>query len=113
MIVRNILPMALTILFACLPDHSLADSIFSSETEALLTSYVDLAMACRHVPGMVISVVKGNQTWIRGFGHADKSTGRKVDERSLFGIGSLTKAFTSTLLAALLNGSRYISRRHC
>ncbi|KAK3599541.1 hypothetical protein CHS0354_006676 [Potamilus streckersoni] len=63
-------------------------------------------MKCNTVPGMTLAVVKGNETWIKGFGMADLDTDRRVNEGTLFVIGSLTKAFTSALLSVLLSNNK-------
>ena len=45
----------------------------------------------------------GDDIWTQGFGKEDFSTGKAVDEDSLFGVGSITKAFTATLLGILMS----------
>jgi CubicO group peptidase (beta-lactamase class C family) len=56
-----------------------------------------------HVPGMAVAVVKDDGVvFARGFGVADLEAGTKVDARTLFPIGSSTKAFTATLTAMLV-----------
>jgi hypothetical protein len=87
---------------ACLNWSSATQPVFTSESETHLNDYVDQVRSCRHIPGFTLSVVKANDTWAQGYGVADMTTGRTVDNQTLFGIGSLTKAFTSTLLAILL-----------
>lgn len=44
----------------------------------------------------------GDETWSRGFGTADFTNDVNVDNSTLFGIGSVTKSFTMTLLGILL-----------
>ncbi|XP_025085225.1 uncharacterized protein LOC112558780 [Pomacea canaliculata] len=63
-------------------------------------------MQCRKGVGLSLAVVKGNETWTRGFGMADKASGRPVTSSTLFYIASVTKAFTSTLLAMLIEDSQ-------
>ncbi|KAL3878901.1 hypothetical protein ACJMK2_031227 [Sinanodonta woodiana] len=70
-----------------------------------LDTYIKNTMKCNTVPGMTLAVVKGNETWVKGFGMADMDTDRLVNEETLFVIGSLTKAFTSALLAVLLSNN--------
>ncbi|KAK3599542.1 hypothetical protein CHS0354_006677 [Potamilus streckersoni] len=65
--------------------------------------FINVTMSCRQVPGLTLAVVSGNQSWIKGFGMADIDTGREVNEHTLFNIGSITKGFTATLIAALLS----------
>ncbi|WP_216901002.1 serine hydrolase [Nocardia alni] len=55
------------------------------------------------VPGMAVGVVQDGQVVLaRGFGLRDVAAGLPATERTLFAIGSTTKAFTATLLAALV-----------
>jgi CubicO group peptidase (beta-lactamase class C family) len=89
-------------LLACWNAYARAEPVFTSELETNLNEYIDQVRSCRHIPGFTLSVVKANDTWAQGYGVADMTTGRTVDNQTLFGIGSLTKAFTSTLLAILL-----------
>ena len=51
----------------------------------------------------IYNSISGNETWSRGFGMEDFSTNKMVDSDSRFGIGSVTKAFTATLLGMLLS----------
>jgi CubicO group peptidase (beta-lactamase class C family) len=67
-----------------------------------LPGFVDKLMAEWHVPGAAIGVVKdGKIICLRGFGYRDLENRLKADEKTLFCIGSCTKAFTA-LSAALL-----------
>lgn len=53
-----------------------------------------------HVPGLAVAVVVDDRVVLaRGLGLADVIQGRPVDPRTLFAIGSTTKAFTATLAA--------------
>ncbi|KAL3866720.1 hypothetical protein ACJMK2_044001 [Sinanodonta woodiana] len=76
-----------------------ADIFTESEVENI-DRVVNTIMECKHVPGMTLSVVKGNMVWTKGYGIAAPQ--RTVNNNTLFCIGSLTKAFTSTLLAIQL-----------
>ena len=81
-------------------------AVFPSDFEEELDDYVTRVMDCHHVPGLTLSVVWNNEIWARGYGDANVTSGQKVDNRTLFVIGSVTKAFTAALLAMQLNGSR-------
>jgi len=55
------------------------------------------------VPGLAVGVLKdGAAVWLEGYGV--KNAGRKdpVDKNTVFGLGSLTKSFTSGLIGALV-----------
>ncbi|KAF9773379.1 hypothetical protein IL306_008834 [Fusarium sp. DS 682] len=52
-------------------------------------------------PSLAIGVTHKSARSFRGFGYANAETGRVPDENTIYGMGSCTKAFTSTLLARL------------
>ncbi len=61
---------------------------------------------CREIPGVSLAVVHQGQTIItKGFGQADVEKDIPATENTGFCIGSLTKAFTATLLAGLLDST--------
>ncbi len=56
------------------------------------------------IPGLAIAVVKdGEVVMAKGFGFSDLEAETPVDSETLFAIGSSTKAFTSTLVAMLVD----------
>jgi CubicO group peptidase (beta-lactamase class C family) len=56
------------------------------------------------VPGLAIGVVKGEEViFLQGFGYRDVEKKLKVNEKTLFNIGSCTKAFTSLSAAMLVD----------
>ena len=73
--------------------------------------FVSAVMTCRDVPGLSIAVVKDGKSWTKGFGMKDVVKQTPVDASTLFGIGSLTKAFTSALLALALEEGHLIGKR--
>ncbi|MDH3649131.1 MAG: beta-lactamase family protein, partial [Saprospiraceae bacterium] len=63
---------------------------------------VDSLMLKRKLPGLGIGIVKdGEMLLSRGFGYRDIAQEKKVDDRTLFAIGSTTKAMTAAGLAML------------
>ena len=69
-----------------------------------LDDYISQAMATFQVPGLAIAVVKdGKVVLAKGYGVRKLGEPTKVDQRSLFGIGSNTKAFTTAALAMLVD----------
>lgn len=55
-----------------------------------------------HIPGMAIAIVKDDKMiFSRGFGVSDLETKNKVTNKTVFGIGSTSKAFTATLIAMM------------
>ncbi len=80
---------------------SQADSIPSFVTDSL-DSYVTRALTDWQIPGVAVCIVKdGKVVVMKGYGMKDYDTKEKVDENTLFMIGSNTKAFTATALAML------------
>lgn len=60
-----------------------------------LDDYVSQAMTTFQVPGVAVAIVKdGKVVLAKGYGVRKLDETAKVDEHTLFGIGSNTKAFT-------------------
>ena len=96
---KNILVALLMIV--SLKVFSQADSIPSFVKDSL-DSYVNRALTDWQIPGVAVCVVKNGKVVImKGYGVKDYDTNQKVDENTLFMIGSNTKAFTATALAML------------
>ncbi|MFA6484317.1 MAG: serine hydrolase [Bacteroidales bacterium] len=56
------------------------------------------------VPGIAVGIVKdGKMVFAKGYGVRSLATGKPVDEHTLFGIASNTKAFTATALGILVD----------
>jgi len=65
---------------------------------------VDRTMKTFHVPGIAVLVVKdGLVGHSKGYGVSSIKTGKPVDENTLFGIASNSKAFTAATLAILVD----------
>ncbi len=95
----------LFILLACIGASAFgqADSIPSFVKDSL-DNYVNRALTEWEIPGVAVCIVKdGNVVLMKGYGVRDYDTKEKVDENTLFMIGSNTKAFTATALAILDN----------
>ena len=72
---------------------------------------IETIRRCRHIPGMTLSVVTNDTViWNAGFGLSDLERNKSVTTDTLFPIASTTKAFTTTLLAMLMekHGNRYV-----
>jgi beta-lactamase class C len=62
------------------------------------------------IPGMAVGVTIDGHNYVLDYGVASKSTGKLVDESTLFEIGSITKAFTASLVSyAQLTGKLSLS----
>jgi CubicO group peptidase (beta-lactamase class C family) len=67
-----------------------------------LDQYIERGMQMWRVPGMAVAIIKnGKIVYMKGHGRRWEWGREKVDENTLFMIGSCTKAFTSTALAML------------
>jgi CubicO group peptidase (beta-lactamase class C family) len=67
-----------------------------------LDAYINRALTNWRVPGAAVCIVKDNKIILmKGYGVKELGLNNKVDENTLFMIGSNTKAFTATALAML------------
>jgi CubicO group peptidase (beta-lactamase class C family) len=72
-----------------------------------LDSYVDRAMKTFEVPGLSIAIIKDGKTVLaKGYGVRKLGDAARVDENTLFAIGSNTKAFTTAALATLVDAGK-------
>lgn len=66
--------------------------------------YVSKALQIFEAPGLTLAIVEdGKPTLTKGYGVRELGSSKKVDERTIFPIGSCTKAFTSAALAILVD----------
>jgi CubicO group peptidase (beta-lactamase class C family) len=69
-----------------------------------LDAYVASSMKTFNVPGMAVAIVKDGKIIVaKGYGVRKLGDPTSVDEFTLFGIGSNTKAFTTAALATLID----------
>lgn len=67
-------------------------------------SYAQESINNFNVPGMAIAIVKDEKLiYAKGFGVKKIGSNNKVDENTVFQIGSITKTFTTALLARLVD----------
>jgi CubicO group peptidase (beta-lactamase class C family) len=93
-----------------------AGAIFIASTTCLsaqtappadLDSYVTNSMKTFEVPGMAVAIVKdGKVALAKGYGIRKLGDPTPVDEHTMFGIGSNTKAFTTAALAGLVDAGK-------
>ncbi|MCO6489447.1 MAG: serine hydrolase [Phaeodactylibacter sp.] len=96
-------------IFSCLFAALFQISVFAQPAAQLpafitdsLDIYVERALADWQIPGAAVCVVKDGQPVVmKGYGLRELGKAEKVDEHTLFMIGSNTKAFTGTALALL------------
>jgi CubicO group peptidase (beta-lactamase class C family) len=76
----------------------------STVPPADLDAYVAASMKAFEVPGMAVAIVKDGKILVaKGYGVRKLGDPTLVDEFTLFGIGSNTKAFTTAALATLID----------
>lgn len=74
------------------------------EIVAGLNSYIEQVRSDWKIPGMGVTLMKdGKILLMKGYGVKDYATGEKVDKSTLFQIGSVSKSFTSALIASLVD----------
>ena len=72
-----------------------------------LDTYVADSMKTFDVPGMAVAIVKdGKLVVAKGYGVRKLGDATPVDEHTMFGIGSNTKAFTTAALAGLVDAGK-------
>jgi len=80
---------------------------FSPSAPADLDAYVASSMKTFDVPGMAVAIVKDGKILVaKGYGVRKLGDPTPVDEFTMFGIGSNTKAFTTAALATLVDESK-------
>lgn len=81
-------------------------TLFAQEIPSFITDsldiYVQRGMTNWQIPGTAVLIIKDGKVIVaKGYGVRELGTNNKVDENTLFMIGSNTKAFTGTALALL------------
>ena len=67
-------------------------------------------MAKHDIPGMAVGVTVGGKSFVFNYGVASKASGKPVDDRTLFEVGSVSKTFNATFGAkALVEGRLRLS----
>jgi CubicO group peptidase (beta-lactamase class C family) len=96
-----------TLILAALAAFSLASAkqaVAQAGPPADLDAFVVRSMKTFDVPGLAIAIVKdGSVVLAKGYGVRKIGEPAPVDENTLFGIGSNTKAFTTAALATLVD----------
>lgn len=69
-----------------------------------IDAYIAKTMSEWQIPGLSIAVVKNDKIiYAKGYGVRENGKAEKVDEQTLFPIGSITKSFTSAGIALLVD----------
>lgn len=84
-----------------LVNNNLQAQVLSSKQ---IDSLVEKTLTTFNVPGIAVSVIKdGKVIHLKGYGVSSIKTNHKVDENTLFGVASNTKAFTAAALGMLVD----------
>jgi CubicO group peptidase (beta-lactamase class C family) len=76
------------------PSHSLPPEI---------DAYLEKARQDWSIPGLAVGVIHGDDTFAKGYGVRELGKPERVDENTIFDAASLTKSFTATLAAMLVD----------
>jgi len=88
----------------CLSRLQQASSGLTDADRRLLDAVVTAAQERGDIPGVAVSVVNGSSVLLEaGYGLANVSSGQRMDADTLLPLGSTTKAFTTALLALLID----------
>jgi len=72
---------------------------FEKEIDAIIRTYIQKP----NTVGLSVGIIKDGKTTTYNYGETAKGNGKLPDANSVFEIGSITKTFTSTLLAYFVN----------
>lgn len=90
--------------FLMVPDSRAAQRDSYAKALKQLDRYIPEVMAEWQVPGLAISIIKdGRLIYAKGFGFRDVAGQKEVTPRTLFAIGSCTKAFTAATMGILVD----------
>lgn len=70
---------------------------------AAIDSIVQDARQAFGIPGVAVAVVRGEDTYVQGYGTKEIGKDDPVTADTLFAVGSVTKAFTTTAMAMLVD----------
>ena len=98
------LPLFLCLFFAPGAGGNRGYGAIDTHIEDAIDEFVAATLSCREIVGLNLAVVQGNKTKLaKGYGLANLDRKSCVDDATMFGIASLTKAFAATLLGILLD----------
>jgi len=93
-----------SLIIVLLATNSFAQTTKKPINAAQIDSLTELVLKTFNVPGIAVGVVKdGKLIHAKGYGVANLKTGAKVDENTLFGVASNSKAMTAAVLGQLVD----------
>lgn len=78
---------------------ALADPIDNVYLDGIVKNYVNRLMEVNHIPGVAVELILHGQPHAYYFGYANLETRQPVSGQTIFEIGSVSKLFTTLLLA--------------
>lgn len=82
----------------------MADYVIDAQLQTDISTFMQAEINKWNIPGMALSIVtKDKVLFSQGFGLRDKDQGKPVDEKTLFAIGSASKAFTTMNMGILVD----------
>lgn len=96
-----------SVALACLCIALLALRARAQEPFPGLDAYVTKTVADWKVAGLALAIVRNDSVlWAKGYGVRKVGTNDRVDDRTLFEIGSSSKSFTATVVAMLVSDGK-------
>ncbi|BFZ24104.1 hypothetical protein BsWGS_27143 [Bradybaena similaris] len=80
------------------------DDLLGEDEVRDIEKFVGDIMGCANIPGLALTVIRGDAIFSTGLGVANMATGHPVDKKTLFNLGSTSKAFVPYVLAEIMNG---------
>ncbi|MDY0885682.1 class C beta-lactamase [Dongia soli] len=74
-----------------------ADNPGPKEIKHIVDQTIRPLMKENDIPGMAVGITVGGKAYVFNYGIASKKSGQKVNDETLFEIGSVSKTFTATL----------------
>lgn len=99
---RLVVVMLRSLLLSCcfvFPVGSASASVWSDDLKIKIDENVKLHFQNESQVGIVVGVIKGNETHFWSYGERERGSGKNVDPDTYFEMGSITKTFTATLLS--------------
>ena len=101
--IKSILGLIFILLLNNCISNAQSDGISSDEIDKL----VEKTISVFNVPGIAVGVIKdGKVIHSKGYGVRSMNSGQKINEHTLFGIASNSKAFTSASLGMLIDSGK-------
>ncbi|CAI9731404.1 Hypothetical predicted protein [Octopus vulgaris] len=82
-----------------------------NQIHEMIANFTNTMLEDKNMVGGAVAVVKNNQVvYLRGFGRRNLNSSDKVDNHTLFGLASLTKAFTAATLVKVMEDRKDVSQ---